>query len=115
MNTHSREASSDSFIFFSVLYGAQLLQERICPLRTNSYNLALLHSERPNLYGVLAVLSAKGLKIAPFWKSYVYGSKQKHHKNYLSLQKNDRKNEGVPIHLKEKSKRDICTMLSKVG
>ena len=69
---------SNSTIFFSAfsLNKSQLLKETMCPSESNSFSLTLLHSEQPKLYGVLAILSAIGFRVDPFWKGFMsQGSK----------------------------------------
>ena len=58
----SNESNSVIFNAASLQWG-QVLQERMCSFSSNSFPLTLLHSEHPKLYGVLAIPSAKGLRV----------------------------------------------------
>ena len=62
MNRYTSLRGTNAAIFLSASYlsEGQPLKE-FPPLRLNS--LTLLHSEQPNIHGVLAVLSAVGLRV----------------------------------------------------
>ena len=55
-------AKRNKFSNFQVFLFASLTNDTASKKSTGIYSLTLLHSERPKFYGVLAVLSAIGLR-----------------------------------------------------
>ena len=75
-------------LLFAFLNVCQLLEDRIFSSRSTFFPLTLLHSEQPKLYGVLAVLSAIGLRLGPSFEGLYHPGKQtRSHKSCFPVAK----------------------------